>query len=182
MANILFRRKQGLTWELKHEDSGVILRFVEGRFNDKQEVELSDDAKANPDVMYVARVMREIGDVAGGDDFAFISMCNEQMRAGIVEAIWTVEWLAEACELLHGLISPDDVEDYGCEDILGLIADKASIMLFDVLDTFDDDELQDLVLMVDAYWTSPYGTPLDWAKDYFEWASDIPFKDEEEYM
>lgn len=56
---ISFRRAHNLVWSVRHDESGIILDFVEGCFNDKQKVHIDGMI---PDALMLARVMREIGD------------------------------------------------------------------------------------------------------------------------
>ena len=52
-------RSHGLVWSVRHDDTGVIIDFVEGLFNDRQTVRNGD---IEPDPVKLAKIMREIGD------------------------------------------------------------------------------------------------------------------------
>ncbi|MEE0936507.1 MAG: hypothetical protein UIG52_00595 [Bacteroidales bacterium] len=53
MSSISFKRSHNLVWSVRHNESGIILDFVEGYFNDKQKVHVDG---VIPDVQMLARV------------------------------------------------------------------------------------------------------------------------------
>lgn len=176
MSEIKFRRKEGLQWELIHADSGIILSFTEGLFNETQQVSNAEGKGYSAEQL--ATIMREIGDFAGGEDFQFISMCYLEGRHDLLD-FFSHDLLKEACEKFAGYVSPELADEYAFEEefLPYLETQNASEELKEACIRITNDEMIELFLMVDAYWLSPYDIE-QWANDYADWLIYVEADDE----
>lgn len=160
---ISFRRAHNLVWSVRHDESGIILDFVEGCFNDKQKVHIDGMI---PDALMLARVMREIGDEVQKQIY-FMALCDVEVRRRLIEDM-SEDLLIEAAEKLHGAVGYEDYNYlYDDLDIFELIADP-SPALCECLENLFDDEMKELVMLVVSYWVDPYDIK-QWAKDVKNW-------------
>lgn len=163
MSSISFKRSHNLVWSVRHNESGIILDFVEGYFNDKQKVHVDG---VITDVQMLARVMREIGDEVQKQIY-FIALCDVDVRRSLIDDM-SEDLLIEAAEKLHGAVGYEDYNYlYDDLDIFELIADP-SPALCECLENLFDDEMKELVMLVVSYWVDPYDIK-QWAKDVKNW-------------
>lgn len=145
MSSISFKRSHNLVWSVRHNESGIILDFVEGYFNDKQKVHIDG---VIPDAQMIARVMREIGDEVQKQIY-FIALCDVDVRRSLIDDM-SEDLLIEAAEKLHGAVGYEDYNYlYDDLDIFELIADP-SPALCECLENLFDDEMKELVMLVDT--------------------------------
>lgn len=148
------RRSKGLEWLIRHDESGVIISFKEGDFNDSQNVLLGD---IEPNAAKIASIMREIADQA--QEIDFLSMCDMETRKAIVSDL-SETMLIEAAEKLKGIYWHEDADEFA--DDIDLI--KPSKYLREVLSWATVDKLEELLRLVNSYWVDPYEID-QWAKD-----------------
>ncbi len=104
--------EDNLMWIVRDNETGVILNFREGLFNDTQEVYLPDDMKGADRLMDVARTMREIGDWLVSNHCS-VATCNPKVRAAVIQSLeYDRYWLTMAQGLRHLVIDFDQIHDF----------------------------------------------------------------------
>lgn len=148
------RRSKGLEWVIRHDESGVMVGFKEGNFNDSQDVLFGN---IEPNAVNIASIMREIADQA--QEVEFISMCDMGTRKTIVSNM-SETMLIEAAEKLKGIYWHEDADEFA--DNIDLI--NPSKYLREVLSMSTVDQIEELLRLVNSYWVDPYEID-QWAKD-----------------
>ena len=158
-----FRRKEKLAWEIFDIDTGFSIEFTEGLFNEEQKV-CPPSGVGSLDVMDIAKIMREFGDFVATTDLQYLALCDYESRMSLLAVFsWDSELLAEACEALRGIVTPEQSGDYTADEIIDMMLPISDDLLC-TLDGLDEAEVQELVRMAFCYHIKPY--------DYDEWATD----------
>lgn len=172
-----------MTWTVKDTETGFAVTFVEGLFNETQEVKEPDTLPNGPELAsFAASAMSGIGEyIAEHPD---IAACDIYARR---EAIWTLAnekyWItmAAACNSLLVDFNENQAEYLlrEIEDYLDLdgsnpaeLNEAEKVNLIGSLSMMDDEEAEEVLTMLLAYWHEHYenGTKTeDWARSILWW-------------
>lgn len=173
-----------MTWTVLDYETGFAVTFVEGLFNETQEVDEPDTLPNGEELAsFAASAMRGIGDYIA-TEHPDIATCDIYARR---EAIWTLAnekyWItmAAACNSLLVNFSEHQA-DYllrEVEDFLSLddsnpaeLNGAEKVNLLGALSMLDDEEAEEVLTILLAYWHEHYenGTKTeDWARDLLWW-------------
>lgn len=151
-------RHEKLEWRIIHKESEMELSFIEGLYD--QTAKLVNEEKGN------AQIAAEMRELATGEDVEWISRAWLYGRCGLLENEYcTYEALKDIYDMMAHMVDPDSADEYAFEeDFLPLIAGACDDAI-NLVKTSTNDELQELILMLDAYWVSPY--------DFDEYCEDL---------
>lgn len=177
-TGLSWRREKGLVWSMRHDDTKSVIRFIEGRYWDSKEwydpdemLEwLSPSKKEEIDQMFDAWIRETEG-------LRYLGECNLQERKQAIESMPESKCLAEAALLLRDTFDNFEAYTLDVDKIINEM-DGASLELMRAVDDMDDKVAEELILLINAYWLSPYDIH-QWTKDCFEWAYNVIVSDEE---
>lgn len=156
--NYSFRRKEGLTWEIRNNVTGHSVTFVEGRYS-KTACPVGNGSS-----------YKEFSDVIEDKDINFIASCNIQARLSLIAKLDT-ELLAELAYKLKGVVSPCDADEYAFPECLAEMTSPMTSTLKTFSEIVTNDELIEMYRMIDAYYLAPYNFD-EWANDVRQWIID----------
>lgn len=185
-----FNLKDGadLMWTVSDAESGVIIDFREGLFNETQEVKLSDKV-SDVDAMKAASIMREIGDWMA-ENHSEVALCDDWDARR--SAIWKLSnekyWLAMAAATNSLLLT--DAEHFYSSMLYSEVCDWLEMEksvdltkaeeenLKGVLSELSDDEAWEVFCILHVFWNYRTGDcdMHQWALDVTWWPAWLPDK------
>lgn len=161
MNNINYRRGEGLQWQLRHNPTGTIITFTEGRFDATMQASKND-----------AEAIKELTEWAKSEDFRWISECNVPARIEVIEefAQHDINVISEAVIKLQNMFDPDHADEYAFEETIS-DAIKPSEELSEVLQWLTNAALQEMIRLIDTYWAESYDIE-KWLEDIMDWAEE----------
>lgn len=156
--NYSFRRKEGLTWEIRNNVTGHSVTFVEGRYG-KTACPVGKGSS-----------FEEFDEVIKDEDINFIAACNIQARLSLIAALDS-DLLAELAYKLKGMVDPCHADEYAFPEDFAVLVSPMTSRLKTFSEIVTNDELIELYRMIDAYYLAPYEFD-EWANDVRQWTID----------
>lgn len=176
-TGLSWRREKGLMWSIRHDDTKSVIRFIEGCYWETKAWFdpdglldwLAPTKKDEINKMFDAWIRETEG-------LRYLGECQVQERRRAIKSMNDVNCLVEAALALRDTFESYEAYSLGVSRVLEEL-DGASRELVQTIDDMNGMVVAELVLLINAYWLSPYDIQ-QWAQDCFEWAKTVELPDE----
>ena len=182
MAKYTLQRGKNFMWSCTDNESGLVITFREGMFNDTQNINI-DNLRGIDSPMAIPSLLTGMTDWLA-QNFPCIVECNAVERGDAIRALYREEYWKLLADILNGhMVTPED-------DIEGLIAEMEDTPdatfekwevdrneLFYCVDHLHDIHAQEIFRIVDAFWQMQQEHDIDlreWARDLLWWPAFLP--------
>lgn len=182
MAKYTLQRGKNFMWSCTDNESGLVITFREGMFNDTQNINI-DNLKGIDSPMQIPSLLTGMTDWMA-QNYPCIVECNAVERGDAIRALMVEEYWKLLADLLNGHMLTDADDD----QILIAELEDADDSLF-VKWGVDRDEMiycadqlgameaHEVFAIVDAYWQMQAAHNIDvdeWARDLLWWPAFLP--------
>lgn len=182
MTKYTLQRSKNFMWSCTDNESGLVITFREGMFNDTQNINI-DNLKGIDSPMQIPSLLTGMADWLA-QNYPCIAECNAVERGNAIRALYREEYWKLLADLLNGHMLADEDDDQALiselEDAEEAYFDKWEVdrdeMLY-LADQLPALEAHEVFAVVDAFWQmqQEYDIDLsDWARDLLWWPAFLP--------
>ena len=155
MKNYSYRRFDGLKWQIRHDQSGAVVTFLEGCYDDTKETDCTD-----------AEIVASIDRIAH-EELSSLTECDTRARRSLIECL-SFNVFQEVAVKLGNAIGTDYADEYANEEDLLTLLHPASFDVKDLLGSLSNEEMAELIRICSIYNHRPYPFE-DWYNDLNKW-------------
>ena len=182
MAKYTLQRGKNFEWSCTDNESGLVISFREGMFNDTQNINI-DNLKGIDSPMAIPRLLTGMTDWLA-QNFPCIVECNAVERGDAIRALMVEEYWKVLVTILNGHLLTNEDDDQALMAVL----EDADDSVFDQWEVDRDEmiycadslgamEAHEVFAIVDAFWQMQQEHDIDlreWARDLLWWPAFLP--------
>lgn len=180
MQKYTLQRGKNFMWSCTDNESGLVITFREGMFNDTQNI---DNIKGIDSPMQIPSLMTGMADWLA-QNYPCIVECNAVERGDAIRALYREEYWKLLADILNGHMLTDEDDDQALmaelEDAEEAYFDKWDVDRDEMIycaDSLGAMEAHEVFAIVDAFWQMQQEHDIDlreWARDLLWWPAFLP--------